>query len=424
MLIVSSFALIGAFGGNWPAWRGEHGMGLAEPPLASEWSATQNVRWRAALPEPGNSTPIVWGNRIFLTQALKQQGRRTLMCFDRAGGKLLWQSGVTYTDPEPTHATNPYASASPVTDGRMVVAWFGSAGLLAYDFNGKELWRRELGKQHHTWGYASSPVMHGERIYLNFGPGERSFIAALDKKSGRTLWQLDLPRGQGAKFGNWSADDMYGSWSTPLVIRAVTPAGEREELIVAAARRLMGLDPATGKILWTADGLGDLVYPSPVFHDGLIVAMSGFSGPSMAVKPGGAGDVTETHRVWRKERSKQMIGSGVAHDGHLYTVDTGGIAECIRVKTGEVVWTGRLRTTADSGAVWSSPVLSNGAIYVMNQSGETFRFKAGPAFEFLGSNKLNETSNSSVVIAAGDIILRTHHALWVIGSGGPAGSVK
>ncbi len=403
---------------NWPAWRGTEGMGVSPDKAPTHWSKTDHVRWRVALPEPGNSTPVVWGNRIFITQASKSEGRRTLMCFDRADGKLLWQSGVTYKQEDPTHSTNPHASASPVTDGKLVIAWFGSAGLLAYDFSGKEIWRRDLGVQKHTWGYGSSPMLAGDRGYLNFGPGKRSFIIALDKRSGKTVWQVDVPPGQGAKFANWEPADMYGSWATPLLIRAAAASGMRDELIVSAPRRVMALDPATGKTLWTCEGLGDLVYPSPVFADGVIVAMGGFGGPSLAVKAGGSGDVTETHRLWRRDRSKQMIGSGVVDKGRLYTVDNGGIAECADLKTGNVIWTGRLRAGGASGAVWSSPVLSDGKLYVMNQSGETFIFKTGPQFEILTSNRLDEPSNSSVVISDEEIFLRTHQALWSIGGAG------
>jgi len=135
---------------NWPAWRGPHGTGVCEErnlPLA--WSTNENVRWRVALPERGNSTPVIWGDRVFVTQAVDAEHRRMLMCFDKASGKLLWKSGVTYTDKEPTHDTNPYCSASPVTDGEQVIASYGSAGLYAYDFSGKELWHRDLGKQPH-----------------------------------------------------------------------------------------------------------------------------------------------------------------------------------------------------------------------------------------------------------------------------------
>jgi outer membrane protein assembly factor BamB len=341
---------------------------------------------------------------------VKQQNRRTLMCFDRASGKQLWQSGVTYGDTEPTHATNPYASASPVTDGKLVIVWFGSAGLIAYDMDGREVWKRDLGVQKHTWGYGSSPVLYGEHVFLNFGPGERAFLVAVNKNTGKTAWQVDAPSGEGTKFGNWTPADMYGSWTTPLVIRS----GAREELIASWPRRVSAYDPSSGKLLWTCEGLGDLVYPSPLYAGGIVVALGGFGGPSLAVKAGGDGDVTSTHRLWRLTKSRPMIGSGVIAGGRIYIVDNSGIAECLELETGKVVWTARLKGNSESGGVWSSPVLNGDRIYVMSKSAEVFIFKAAPQFELLGMNALGEETNSSVVISDGDVFLRTHAALWRI----------
>src|SRR5262249_12983795 len=160
-----------ALSGQWPAWRGPEGTGVAEESqLPLRWSSSENVRWRTALPGPGHSTPIVWNGRIFVTQAI--ENRRALMCFDRATGKLLWLQGPVYSESESTHETNPQGSSSPVTDGERVVVWFGSAGLYCYDLDGKELWHRDLGRQKHIWGWGSSPVLSGELCYLNFGPGE------------------------------------------------------------------------------------------------------------------------------------------------------------------------------------------------------------------------------------------------------------
>src|SRR5688572_27961779 len=177
---------------NWPAWRGPEGTGVsAEKDLPLRWSTNENVRWRVALPDRGNSTPIVWGNRVFITQAVEKEGRRTLICFDRATGRQLWLQGPTYTENDPTHSTNPQCAASPVTDGERIIASFGSAGLYCYDFEGKELWHRDLGKQIHIWGNGSSPVLHGNACFLNFGPGERTFLIAVDKRTGKELWKVE-----------------------------------------------------------------------------------------------------------------------------------------------------------------------------------------------------------------------------------------
>jgi outer membrane protein assembly factor BamB len=389
-----------ASGENWPAWRGADGLGISrEKSVPSGWSRTENVRWRFELPEPGNSTPIVWGDSIFLTQPRAQKGLRSVMCIDRRTGKLRWEASLEWHQPEPTHKTNPFASASPATDGERVIAWFGSAGVIAFDMQGKRLWHRDLGIQRHTWGYASTPVIYREWVYLHFGPGDRNFLIALDKRTGKTVWQVDIPAGEGVKFSNWEPKDMYGSWSTPLV--------HNGKLIVTHPHKVTEYDPATGKAMWSTDGLGDLVYPSPIIGEGVLIAASGFGGPSMGLTVTG-------EKLWRLEKSKPQIGSGVIHDGHLYVIDIQGIAHCLKLRTGETVWSQRLNAGSEDNGVWSSPVFHNGRILVMNKSGQTFVYQARPQFELLGVHSLNEPSNSSVVISGGEIFLRTHQALWCI----------
>src|ERR1041385_6108805 len=182
--------------GNWPGWRGD-GTGISsEKDLPLRWSAKEkeNVRWRVPLPGPGNSSPIVWGDRVFITQAIKSENRRTVMCFDRADGKLLWQEGVTYAEKESTQENNPYCSATPATDGERVVASFGSAGLFCYDFSGKELWHRDFGKMRHMFGNASSPVLLGDLCVFNFGPDEKARLIAVDKRTGETKWEVEPPK--------------------------------------------------------------------------------------------------------------------------------------------------------------------------------------------------------------------------------------
>src|SRR5580765_1722425 len=193
VLTISS--VVSAPAANWPGWRGPEGTGVStEKNLPLTWSTNENVRWRVALPGPGNSSPVVWGNRVFVAQAVKAEDRRTLMCFDRSNGKLLWQSGVTYTEKEQTQQSNPYCSATPVTDGERVIASFGSAGLYCYDFEGKELWHRELGKMNHMFGNAASPILHGDFCILNFGPDEKARLIAVNKRSGETAWEVQPPK--------------------------------------------------------------------------------------------------------------------------------------------------------------------------------------------------------------------------------------
>ncbi|MBI2947878.1 MAG: PQQ-binding-like beta-propeller repeat protein [Verrucomicrobia bacterium] len=178
---------------NWPAWRGLDGTGRSDDDAPRRWSATENVRWRTPLPDRGNSTPIVWGSRVFLTQAIEKENRRALICFNRSDGKLLWQSGITYTEDEPTHRSNPYCAASPVTDGERVIAFFGAAGLYCFDLEGKELWRRNLGKITHLGGYGASPILYRNLCILNFGPGENGALIAVNKNSGAPVWRVETP---------------------------------------------------------------------------------------------------------------------------------------------------------------------------------------------------------------------------------------
>src|SRR6266566_1019412 len=196
---------------NWPAWRGPHANGISdERTLPVTWSATQNVRWKVPLPEPGNSTPVVWGDRVFLTQSLDKGKRRAVLCFARADGKKLWQQDVPCTIKETTPADNPPCSSSPVTDGKAVYAAFGSAGVVAYDFQGKKLWHRDLGPLLHVFGNGSSPTLYKDLLILFHGPGEPTFMIALDKHSGKTVWKQD-------EFA--LNHNLFGTWSSPVVAR-------------------------------------------------------------------------------------------------------------------------------------------------------------------------------------------------------------
>jgi outer membrane protein assembly factor BamB len=425
LLIALYFAIAGTlFADNWPQWRGPHGTGVCdETNLPVQWSTNQNVRWRVRLPDRGNSTPVIWGNRVFVTQAIESTGtqrtltevlphRRTLMCFDRANGKLVWQKGIDVKEREPTHPTNPYCSASPVTDGERVIVSYGAAGLYAYDFKGKELWHRDLGPQKHIWGNAASPVIYHDLCILNYGPGERQFLIAVDKKTGKTIWQVDEPGGlTGDKKTTPDKPTWVGSWSTPIV---VTIEG-RDELLMSFPSRLASLDPTTGKERWTCGGLTPLVYTSPIYSDGIAVAMAGFSGSSIAVKTGGDGDVTASHRVWHVLKNRQRIGSGVISGDYIYIHEDPGVAQCIELKTGKVVWDERLAGKGVKSDSWSSMVLAGDKLYSLNQGGDTFVLRASPKFELLNTNSLGETSMSSVAPSNGELFIRTYKSLWCIG---------
>lgn len=400
------------FAADWPAWRGPDGIGVStEENLPTKWSTTENVRWRVDLPEAGNSTPIVSGGRVFVTQAVGD--RRTLMCFDRADGRLLWTDGVSTKEKEPTHGTNPYCSPSPVTDGQRVIASFASDGLYCYDVDGKQLWKRDdLGQQIHIWGAGVSPVIYGDLCLLNFGPGATTYLLAVNKQTGETVWKQDEDTGYGGKGGEAKGGNTYiGSWTTPVIMRVEG----KDQVLVSWPKRLAAYDPMTGKELWHCLGLNPLCYTSPIYSQGIVVAMGGFGGMSIAVRAGGEGDVTDSRRLWHHPRTKQRIGSGVIKDGLIFVHNDPGVAECFELESGKLVWEERLAGPGRSGTNWSSIMLAGDNCYTITQGGDCFVFKASPKFELVSTNSLGERSNSSIVPSNGDLFIRTHKSLWCIG---------
>ena len=393
---------------NWPGFRGPTGDGVSlEKKLPLHWSATENVRWKTPLPEGGNSSPIVWGNRVFLTQAVDKGSRRFVMCFDRTDGKLLWQRETPYLEKESTHADNPYCSATPVTDGTRVIASLGSAGMICYDFSGKELWRKDLGKLEHIWGNASSPILYGNSCILWCSPGPRQFLLAVDKSTGQTVWEIKEPGGM--KGDDKDSQSWAGSWSTPIIVKA----GDHDELILCVPEKVRGLDPLTGKELWSCGGLSKLVYTSPVHADGVVVAMSGFHGPALAVRTGGKGDVTPTHRLWRHtDKIPQRIVSPVIVGERVYILNEEGMAQSFELKTGKEVGQKERLSTDRS---WGSFVVGAGRLYVTNLAGETLVLKPDPPFEVIAKNKIGERVLSSCAVSDGEIFIRSYQHLWCLG---------
>lgn len=418
---------------NWPGWRGADGQGHCnEKGLPLTWDAKTNVRWKVKLPDQGSSTPIIWGDRVFMTQASEKslwpakggkggQGgpaiarKRSLWCLDRKDGSVLWQKDVIYEEKESTHPTNPYCSASPVTDGERIVVCHGSAGMFCYDFTGKELWKVELGKLEHDWGNASSPILHGDLAIQWCGPGELVYLLAVDKRTGKKVWQHDEP--------STEAKDYIGSWSTPIIAKV---AGQ-DQLILGIARTkgsdpklgaLKGIDPKTGKELWACAGLGPCVYASPLFThtsqgDDIAVQFSGFSGPALAVKLGGAGDITK-QRLWHHAKANpQRIGSGVIVGEHAYMFGENGTPQCFELTTGKQVWEVKDRP---GGGAWGSLVHADGRLYICDRGGSTYVMAADPKkYELLATNRLGEHVDASIAISNGDLFIRSFKHLWCIG---------
>lgn len=419
-VLTVSFACLtscATFAGNWPSWRGPNQNNISpETNFPTRWSRTENVKWRAELPEAGNSSPIVWGDTVFVTQAVDDGKRRTLMAIDRKTGKVRWQEGVAYDEADPRHKSNPHCSASPVTDGERVIASFASAGIVAYDFSGKQLWRADLGKQRHEWGQGSSPVIHGDSVIVYHGPGEFSALHALDRRTGAKKWTVPLKEQHPAeRFDGFAGknDGAVGTFSTPLIISA----NGRDEIILPVANKVRAFAPADGRELWSADGINPLAYASTTYGDGTLVTFGGFFGGVVFLKPGGTGDVTAKRLFHEQRMKKHTIGSPVIKDGHIYLCVTDGFLQCYELATGKMVFEERLPATGGSSATWGSPVLVGDRLYVVNQSGDTLLLLAAPKYELLASNPLGELSNSTPAFSDGQVFIRTHAALYCVAEG-------
>ncbi len=415
--LLSCLVAFSATADNWPAWRGDiAGSGITKQKnLPTKWSKTENVAWRTELPNRGNSTPVVWGDKVFVTQVVEANDFRSTMCFSLKNGELLWQNGVTFSEEESTHRTNPYCSASPAIDGERVIVTYGSAGVHCYDLDGKDLWKQDLGPQKHTWGNASSPVLFEDLCILYHGPGPHARMVAMDKKTGKIRWDWKEPAwdttGRTDGFKGKDNDGVIGSFSTPIIVNT----GKRHELIMSFPQEIKSFDPKTSDVLWTSKGLNPLVYTSPIFDNGILTAMGGYHGNSMAIKIKGneSGDITKNARLWHEVRGKGGIGTGVSHKGHIYFLTSSGIASCLNAKTGKVIWEERVGKGNRGSSSWSSFLLAGDVIYSVHQSGDVTLFKASPEFQQIGVNSVGEQTNSSLVPVNGGVILRTHEALWL-----------
>jgi len=381
---------------EWPGWRGPNQNGVSEQTnLPLEWSATSGIIWKSDLEGEGSSSPIVWQDRIFVTAANRSGERRSLYCFDRDSGDLSWKRAVVDENPEFTSPLTGHAASTPVTDGQRVYAWFGNAGVVCFDFAGNQKWQRKLGAFDTELGLASSPVIHGDLLYLLCDhDGDRfrtfdSFLVALNKHTGKEQWRSERP-------------GLFRSWSTPLV------RAEQNELVVAGEKQLRAYHLADGKELWQVDGLLEWVAPSPVASEQLIIAMCGRNGPMLAVH-GGKVDASKQRLVWQHETGGAYVCSPLIYDDNLYVHDEQGVLVCYDLKTGAQRYQQRLE-----GTFYSSAVAAEGHIYITNDTGTTFVIQAGPQFKLLAQNELGEEVLSSPAISRSSIILRTSTHLYCI----------
>jgi outer membrane protein assembly factor BamB len=387
-------------GGNqyWPRWRGPSGQGLVEGSgYPDSWSERDNIVWKVPVSGRGNSSPIIWGDRIFLTTAYDEGPRRSVLCFRRSDGKLLWESAAPAAAPEKIFQKNSHASSTPATDGERVYAYFGNAGLLAMDFNGRPVWHRGFGDVTLYHGSAGSPLLYRDRVILYQDQHDGSFIAAVDRRTGALLWRT--PR-----------EEQIG-WGSPIALRS----GQRDEIIVSSQDRVDAYDPATGRELWRCSGNTAEVTPTPAVGHGLVFCSSGRAGPTLAIRPGGSGDVTKTHIVWQTAKGSPFIPSPLVYGDYLYLVnDMTSVATCYQAATGKLMWQGRLGE-AQRESFSASPVAVDGKVFFTNDSGETFVLESGDQFRLLRVNRLGERILASPALVEGRWYFRTEHHLVAIG---------
>lgn len=394
---------------GWSRFRGPGGQGVspsANPPVT--WSATSNLLWKASLPGAGGSSPVVHGDHLYLTcytgYAVPGAAggdpadlERHLLCLRRRDGSELWRRNIPAKQPEEAKVRDHgYASSTPATDADAVYAFFGKTGVFAFDHSGRQLWQADVGGNTHGWGSAASPVLHGDLLFINAAVESESLVA-LDRRTGREVWR---------------APGMKESWNTPILVPV---PGGRTELVVAIFGKVLGFDPATGRQLWScATDIGWYMVPSLVHGDGVVYAIGGRTGGALAVRAGGSGDVTASHRLWKLSKGSN-VSSPILHEGHLYFLHENlGILNCVEAATGRPVYEERLERAAQ---FYGSPVLAAGRLYAVDRRGTVFVAAARPRFELLARNECSDRSSFDASPAFDDdrLLIRSDRHLYCLG---------
>jgi hypothetical protein len=429
-LLLAASALVQA--DNWPQFRGPQSMGVVadDPKLPEKWSSTENVVWRVDIPGTGWSSPIVWGDRIFLTSVVStaskeapkkglyfggergtptDEHRWLVYCVDFKTGKMLWEREVFRGVPKQSrHLKNSYASETPVTDGERVYASFGNVGIFVFDMNGKPVWSKNFTPVNtlYGWGTAASPVLHQGRLYLVNDNESKSNLTAYDKKTGAVIWAVDR--------------DEPTNWSTPFV----WDNGQRVELITTGKKRVRSYD-LDGKLLWEFGGMSSLVIPTPFAKHGLLYLSSGYVGdqnrPVYVVKPGAKGDISlpkgqssSEFIAWYYPQAGPYNPSPLVYGDIYYTLLDRGFFTAHDAKTGKELY-GKQRIDPAAGAFTASPWAYNGKIFLLSEDGDTFVVQSGGEYKLIGKNSLDEMCMATPAIAHGNLIIRTSSKLYRIG---------
>lgn len=409
---------------NWPQFRGAASDGLADgATLPDTWSTTENVVWRAGIPGWGWSSPVIWGDRIFVTSAVSEEelarptvggypGGRVrrddvhhwiVYCLDYDTGKILWQrqshQGVP---PQERHPRNSYASETPLVDGQRVYAYFGNIGLFCYDLDGNELWQQRWGsyRMRGGWGTGASPVLHEERIFVVNDNEESSFLVALDKRTGTPLWRIER--------------DEKSNWSTPYIWQH----DQRTELVTIGTGKVRSYD-LDGNLLWHLSGTSGLVSLMPVARHGLLYVGAGYHiGPLYAIRPGASGDISlaadETSNdwiAWSQPKGAGIHPSFLISGDRLYVLFDAGFLTCFDARTGAEVY-GRQRLDTGGGRFYASPFSYHGKLFLLNEDGTTYVVEDGPEFKLLGKNVLEDNCWATPAVARGSLFVRTFSDLY------------
>ena len=402
---------------NWPGWRGPSGDGVSNGKgIPTKWSSTENIAWRIAIPGEGHSSPIVWGDKVFLTSSLTEKNRRILLCLDRLSGQTVWQRDVVQSPPETIHRLNSRASGTPATDGRQVYVTFmraegnrviapnvGSERLItpgkiivaAYDLDGNEKWKTNVGDFLSAHGFNTCPVLFEDLVILNGDHDGNAYLVALDRQSGRQRWRT-------------RRENKTRSYVTPIIrkIDGIT------QMILSGSLCIASYDPRNGKRHWIVDGPTEQFVASMVYDGKYVFATGGYpERHTLAIRPGGKGNVTDTHIAWRTTRGAAYVPSPIISGRYLLMVADSGIASCFEARTGKRHWMERL-----PGGHSPSPVSADGLVYFVSDQGATTVIRPSETFVVIAKNELGEPVSASPAISQGQIFLRTHQNLYCIGS--------
>ena len=402
---------------NWPGWRGPSGDGIsAGKGIPTKWSSKENIAWRIAVPGEGHSSPIVWGDKVFLTSSLTEKNKRILLCIDRLSGQTVWQRDVVQSPPETIHRLNSRASGTPATDGKQVYVTFmraegdeviapnvGSERLItpgkiivaAYDLDGNEKWKTNVGDFLSAHGFNTCPVLFEDLVILNGDHDGNAYLVALDRQSGRQRWRT-------------RRENKTRSYVTPIIreIDGIT------QMILSGSLCVASYDPRNGKRHWIVDGPTEQFVASMVYDGKYVFATGGYpERHTLAIRPGGKGNVTDTHIAWRTTRGAAYVPSPIISGRYLLMVADSGIASCFEARTGKRHWMERL-----PGGHSPSPVSADGLVYFVSDRGVTTIIRPSETFAVIAKNELGEPVSASPAISQGQIFLRTHQHLYCIGS--------